>query len=88
MIKKRLQLIYQNGPNEKAQDLFFNSWKEIHMHLFEHGLYPEFQVTDQYGKKVLYYADFGYGECSIRWTEKVPGSVVFEIVNKHASAKL
>lgn len=87
MIRKRLQLIYKL-PDEKTEDKFFNSWKEIHMFLFENGLFPEFQVTGQDGKQLLHYRKIGIGIYNLKWDERVPGSVVFEIVNKHASAKL
>ena len=30
----------------------------------------------------------GSGKFELKFSEKVPGSVLFEIVNKHASAKL
>lgn len=72
------------------KSMCFNSWKELHMHLFEHGLYPEFQVFDD-GYPVLHYEDTykdGHGSFKLEWDASVPGSVLFEIVNLHASAKL
>ena len=67
----------------------FNSWKELHMHLFEHGLYQEFQVFDD-GYPVLHFIEKGVEKPNfvLEWDASVPGSVLFEIVNKHASAKL
>ena len=90
MIKKRLQLIYSDGRGsaELVSDLFFSSWKELHQHLFEHGLYQEFQIVDHDGKIPLYYKAYYPERYELRWSKEVPGSVVFEIVNKHASAKL
>lgn len=89
MIKKRLQLIFEDPNNpENVSGVIFTSWKQIHMHLFEHGLYPEFQVTADTGEQMLHYKRIGCGHYSLTWCEKVPGSIVFEIVNKHASAKL
>lgn len=95
MIKKRLQLIYSERPVifsvEKSDDvnaLFFSSWKELHKHLFEHGLYREFQVTDQEGNIPLYYRAYYPNRFELRWDKTVPGSVLFEIVNRHASAHL
>ena len=87
MIIKRLQLIYEDEDGN-VYDQFFNSWKGIHMYLFEHGLYMEFQVTDEDGKQLLHYRKIGLGIYDLKWDERVPGSVVFEIINKHASAKL
>ena len=86
MIRKRLQLIYEELG--EVHDLFFNSWKELHMHLFEHGLYTEFQVTDQSGDQLLHYKKDAFGKYELKFSEKVPGSVLFEIVNRHASAHL
>lgn len=86
MIRKRLQLIYQEFG--EVHDLFFNSWKEVHIYLFEHGLFEEFQVTDQDGDQLLHYKKNFGGKYELKFSEKVPGSVLFEIVNKHASAKL
>ena len=86
MIKKRLQFIYEIDGYTHC--IFFNSWKEIHMYLFENGLYREFQVTGQNGEQLLHYKKISTGIYDLKWSEKVPGSVVFEIVNKHASAKL
>ena len=86
MITKRLQLIYSEDGTE-VSDIFFNSWKELHIHLFEHGLYKEFQVIDQYGTQQLHYLSLD-GKNKLYFTDDVPGSVLFEIVNRHASAHL
>ena len=87
MIKKRLQLIYEDAQGS-THGQFFDSWKAIHIHLFENGLYKEFQVTDQNGDQVLHYIKKAGGKYELKFSEKVPGSVLFEIVNRHASAKL
>lgn len=94
MIRKRLQLIFIKSYSEddtaitRVASENFNSWKEVHIYLFENGLFDEFQVTDQDGDQLLHYKkDFG-GKYELKFSEKVPGSVLFEIVNKHASAKL
>ena len=86
MIKKRLQLITSEDGSVAGQ--FFNSWKELHIHLFEHGLYEEFQIIDQTGDTVLHYIKKDGGKYELKFSEKVPGSVLFEIVNRHASAHL
>ena len=86
MIKKRLQLIY-TVPGD-VDCAYFNSWKELHIHLFEHGLYKEFQVIDPTGDSVLHYIKKDGGKYELKFSEKVPGSVLFEIVNRHASAHL
>lgn len=90
MITKQLTMIYEEGTELKTK--CFKSWKELHMHLFEHGLYKEFQVFDD-GKPVLYYDevfkdDVADQDFKLDWDKSVPGSVLFEIVNRHASAKL
>ena len=90
MIKKQLTMTAQLINDIAYKSMCFNSWKELHMHLFEHGLYPEFQVFDD-GKPVLHYIDNsgdGIDSFKVEWDRSVPGSVLFEIVNKHASAKL
>ena len=87
MIRKRLQLIYEDNEGSTFGQ-FYNSWKEIHIFLFENGLYKEFQVTDSNGDQLLHYKNKGSGKYELKFSEKVPGSVLFEIVNKHASAKL
>lgn len=84
MIRKQLTMIYEESTDLKTK--CFNSWKELHMHLFENGLYPEFQVFDD-GKPVLHYVITSQ-EYRLAWDKSVPGSVLFEIVNLHASAKL
>ena len=86
MIKKNLILAYAVGEMG-AESINFSSWKELHMHLFEHGLYSEFQVFDSDGNIVLSYRE-GYTCNHLNWSDSVPGSVLFEIVNRHASAKL
>lgn len=94
MIRKQLTIIYDKGV-ENDMDLntvCFNTWKELHMHLFENGLYPEFQVFDD-GKPVLHYDTTyknqdGDQTYKLAWDSSVPGSVLFEIVNRHASAHL
>ena len=92
MIKHQLTMIFDKGI-ENDLDLntvCFKTWKELHMHLFENGLYQEFQVFDD-GLPVLHYEDTyadGHGTFKLTWDASVPGSVLFEIVNKHASAKL
>ena len=88
MIKKRLQLIYSVEKSDDVNALFFSSWKELHKHLFEHGLYQEFQVIGQDGKIPLYYKAIYPDRFELRWDKTVPGSVLFEIVNRHASAHL
>ena len=96
MITKQLTMIYDKGiPGDTGfYTMCFNSWKALHMHLFENGLYPEFQVFDD-GFSVLHYdtvfrdqAYTGGQEYRLNFHESVPGSVLFEIVNRHASAKL
>ena len=86
MITKQLTMIYDESTGFKTK--CFKSWKELHIHLFEHGLYREFQVFDD-GKPVLHYKEvFKDDVYRLNWNESVPGSVLFEIVNRHASAKL
>ncbi len=90
MITKQLTMIYEEGTELKTK--CFNSWKALHMHLFENGLYPEFQVFDD-GKPVLHYEevfkdDVADQDFKLNWDRSVPGSVLFEIVNRHASAHL
>ena len=91
MITKQLTMIYV--PHDKDHDdclntVTFKSYKELHMHLFENGLYPEFQVYED-GLTVIHYrSNKDSGAYSLEWNAKVPGSVLFEIVNKHASAQL
>lgn len=87
MIIKRLQLIYEDSDGSTFGQ-FYHSWKEIHIFLFEHGLYKEFQVTDSDGDQLLHYKNKGSGKFELKYSEKVPGSILFEIVNKHVSAKL
>ena len=90
MIRKQLTMTVQLINDIAYKSMCFNSWKELHMHLFEHGLYQEFQVFDD-GFPVLHYVDNyedGHGSFKLEWDASVPGSVLFEIVNKHASAKL
>lgn len=96
MIRKQLTMIYDKGIENDTDlnTMCFKSWKELHMHLFENGLYPEFQVFDD-GFPVLHYdtvfrdkAYTGGQEYRLNFHESVPGSVLFEIVNRHASAKL
>lgn len=85
MIRKQLTMIYKEMSDHGTilDTKCFNTWKELHMHLFENGLYPEFQVFDD-GKPVLHY----YAKYKLEWDSSVPGSVLFEIVNRHASAQL
>ena len=97
MIRKQLTMIYDKGisGDTDINTICFNSWKALHMYLFEHGLYKEFQVFDN-GKPVLHYeevfkgdiADVANQDYRLNWDTSVPGSVLFEIVNRHASAKL
>lgn len=94
MIKRQLTMIYDKGINDTdLNTICFNTWKELHMHLFENGLYPEFQVFDD-GKPVLHYDTTYYEPINgkqtykLAWDISVPGSVLFEIVNRHASAHL
>lgn len=99
MIIKQLTMIYDKGVDNDTDlnTVCFKTWKGLHMHLFENGLYPEFQVFDN-GKPVLHY-DTTYKVMShkeqpgdqtykLTWDSSVPGSVLFEIVNRHASAQL
>ena len=90
MITKQLPMIYEEGTELKTK--CFKSWKELHMHLFENGLYTEFQVFDD-GYPVLHYEAVYKDSASksdyiLKWDMTVPGSVLFEIVNRHASAHL
>ena len=94
MIRKQLTMIYDKGIENDTDlnTICFKSWKELHMHLFEHGLYKEFQVFDD-GKPVLHYDevfkdDVADQDFKLDWDKSVPGSVLFEIVNRHASAKI
>lgn len=94
MIIKQLTMIYDKGIQGDTgfYTMCFNSWKALHMHLFEHGLYKEFQVFDD-GKPVLHYEevfkdDVADQDYRLNWDSSVPGSVLFEIVNRHASAHL
>ncbi len=90
MIKRQLTMIYDKGIENDTDlnTICFNTWKELHMHLFENGLYPEFQVFDS-GKPALYYKyKSGDRDYKLVWDKSVPGSVLFEIVNRHASAQL
>lgn len=94
MIIKQLTMIYDKGIENDTDlnTICFNSWKALHMHLFENGLYPEFQVFDD-GKPVLHYEEVFKDDVAdqsyrLNWDSSVPGSVLFEIVNRHASAKL
>lgn len=86
MIRKSLILAYAVG--EGAESITFSSWKQIHMHLFEYGLYSTFQVFDNSGEIVLSYTETEKGCYTLNWSDSVPGSVLFEIVNRHASAQL
>ena len=91
MIIKKLYMIYDDPkhPNN-LNTAHFNNWKACHMFLFEKDLFPEFEIYDD-GKPVLHYTTIkgntGYNY-SLVFSKSVPGSVLFEIVNKHASAKL
>lgn len=85
MIQKNLILAYAVG--ECAESITFTSWKKLHMHLFEHGLYNQFQVFDSDGNIVLSYRERDINN-DLHWSDDVPGSVLFEIVNRHASAHL
>ncbi len=93
MIRKQLTMIYDKGIENDTDlnTICFNTWKELHMHLFEHGLYKEFQVFDG-GLSVLHYKMLEVAEpdnrYELKWDSSVPGSVLFEIVNRHASAQL
>lgn len=90
MIKHQLTMIYDKGVENDLDlnTICFKTWKELHMHLFENGLYREFQVYDD-GKSVLHYITFPDSmHYSLVWDSSVPGSVLFEIVNRHASAQL
>lgn len=90
MIKRQLTMIYDKGIENDTDlnTICFNTWKELHMHLFENGLYKEFQVYDD-GVTVLHYITFPDSKrYSIVFDSSVPGSVLFEIVNRHASAQL
>lgn len=92
MIRKQLTMIYKDPDDIGYKTICFNSWKELHMHLFENGLYQEFQVFDD-GYPVLHYESVYKDSASksdyiLKWDMTVPGSVLFEIVNRHASAKL
>lgn len=77
MIKKRLELIFSEDDNISA--IFFNSFKEIHIHLFEHGLYPEFQITNTDGKQILHY-ETKNGQHILKYTDEIPGNLLFEII--------
>ena len=94
MIRKQLQFIFIKSYTDdetvitRVASESFNSWKEVHMYLFENGLFEEFQVTDQDGDQLLHYKKNAGGKYELKFSEKVPGSILFEIVNKHASAKL
>ena len=90
MIKHQLTMIYDKGSlhDLDLNTVCFKSWKELHMHLFENGLYPEFQVYDD-GFSVLHYSESCEDKLyKLEFDKSVPGSVLFEIVNRHASAKL
>lgn len=89
MIRKQLTMIYDKGIKNDTDlnTICFKTWKELHMHLFEHGLYKEFQVFDD-GKPVLHYDEVADQDYRLNWDSSVPGSVLFEIVNRHASAHL
>jgi hypothetical protein len=89
LIKRQLTMIYDKGiPGDTdLNTICFNTWKDLHMHLFENGLYSDFHVFDN-GKPVLHYwcgVEYNY---NLKWDSSVPGSVLFEIVNRHASAQL
>ena len=86
MIRKQLTMAIQLKDDITYKSICFNTWKELHMHLFENGLYPELQVFDN-GDPVLHYRDKGTNY-ELSWSSSVPGSVLFEIVNRHASAQL
>ena len=90
MIKHQLTMIYDKGVKNDLDlnTICFKTWKELHMHLFEHGLYREFQVYDD-GMSVLHYSENCAGRLyKLEYDQSVPGSVLFEIVNRHASAQL
>ena len=92
MIRKYLLLMYKTSSDEYKQ-MSFTSWKKLHMFLFENDLFPEFQVNDIDGKELMHYTSKFVSHAKQRryyltFTEDVPGSILFEIVNKHASAQL
>ena len=79
MIKKRLEYIYM--LDGKYKHIFFNSFKELHMYLFEHGLPDAFQVNNSDGEYILKYSQ-GLTENKLIYNHSVPGSVRFEIINQ------
>ena len=97
MIHKQLTMIYDDPENDiNLNTECFDTWKQLHMFLFEKGLFPEFQVYLE-GISVLHYispeAKYKcnrecYRTYTLSFSDDVPGSVLFEIVNKHASAQL
>lgn len=90
MIKRQLTMIYDKGSlhDLDLNTICFNTWKELHMYLFENGLFREFQVYDN-GFSVLHYSEDSEKKLiKLEFDYSVPGSVLFEIVNRHASAQL
>lgn len=88
MLKKQLTMIYNAGTceNEDLKTETFNGWKKLHMFLFENGIFEEFQIYLD-GSSVLHYRHRSENY-HLHFTSEVPGSVLFEIVNRHASAQL
>lgn len=91
MIKKQLTMIYDKGiPGDTdLNTICFDSWKKLHMFIFENGLFTAFEVYLD-GLSVLRYSRSGGDTLSniLYFSDDVPGSVLFEIVNRHASAHL
>ena len=94
MINKQLTMIYSDPEHPTNLNTeHFKTWKALHMFLFEKGLFPEFEVYEE-GKPLLHYVSpyaerkFAGYSYKLFFDKSVPGSVLFEIVNKHASAKL
>ena len=56
MIRKQLTMIYNSGTfeNKGLKTKTFISWKELHMFIFENGIFEEFQVF-LYGESILHY---------------------------------
>lgn len=95
MIYKMLQLIY-TWEGEVKSELFPN-WKKLHMFLFEHSNITDidpnlgvYEVAEGDYKKyeLLRLKIDERGRTQLNYSPDVPGSVLFEIVNRHASAKL
>ena len=96
MIYKQLQLIYMDVDNSVKYEMFPN-WKKLHMFLFDHiGIIdndPDLAVYDvqegDYKKNELLRLDIDErGRRRLKYSPDVPGSVLFEIVNRRASAQL